>query len=100
MTMNGLLTAIEQKIPIICVIFNNSVLGWSMHGGTPFANTFDDFDYAAIARAMGCLGFRVTDAAGIEPALGAALQAKIPAVIDIVTSHEITFRDVTSPLAV
>lgn len=99
MTMNGLLTAKEQKIPIISVIFNNSVLGWSMHAQSTFANTFDDFDYAAIGRAMGCEGFRVTDPAEIAPAIEKAIQANVPAVIDIVTSHEITYRDVTSPLA-
>ena len=37
MTMNGLMTAIEQDIPIIVVVFNNQALGWVQHGGGPFA---------------------------------------------------------------
>ena len=59
MTMNGLMTAIEQDIPIITVVFNNKALGWVLHGGGPFAAEFNDFDHAAIARAMGCHGVRV-----------------------------------------
>ena len=40
MTMNGLMTAIEQDIPIITVVFNNNALGWVLHGGGPFAAEF------------------------------------------------------------
>ena len=54
MTMNGLMSALEQDIPIIVVVFNNNALGWVLHGGGPFAAEFNDFDHAAIARAMGC----------------------------------------------
>ena len=60
MTMNGLMSALEHKIPIIVVVFNNHALGWVLHGGGPFAAEFNDFDHAAIARAMGCNGVRVT----------------------------------------
>ena len=70
MTMNGLMTAIEQDIPIIIVVFNNNALGWVLHGGGPFAAEFDDFDHAAIARAMGCNGVRVDRPGGA--AAGAA----------------------------
>ena len=65
MTMNGLMTGIEQDIPIINVVFNNQALGWVLHGGGPFAAEFADFDHAAIARAMGCNGVRVTDPAAL-----------------------------------
>ena len=34
MSMNGLMTAIEEDIPIIVVVFNNAALGWVLHGGT------------------------------------------------------------------
>ena len=64
MTMNGMMTAIEQDIPITTVVFNNNALGWVLHGGGPFAAEFNDFDHAAIARAMGCNGVRVEDAQG------------------------------------
>jgi acetolactate synthase-1/2/3 large subunit len=99
MTMNGLMSALEHRIPIIVVIFNNHALGWVLHGGGPFAAEFNDFDHAAIARAMGCNGVRVTDPAHLGEAIAEAVRADIPTVIDVVTSLDVSFRDVTSPLA-
>ena len=66
MTMNGLMTAIEQDIPIVTVVFNNKALGWVLHGSGPFAAEFKDFDHAAIARAMGCRGVRITIRPGLR----------------------------------
>jgi acetolactate synthase-1/2/3 large subunit len=100
MTMNGLMTGIEQDIPIIVVVFNNNALGWVLHGGGPFAAEFSDFDHAAIARAMGCNGVRVTEAAALAPALRDAMNARVPSVIDVRTSLAQSFADITSPLAV
>ena len=99
MTMNGLMTAIEQDIPIITVVFNNKALGWVLHGSGRFAAEFNDFNHAEIAKAMGCRGVRVTDPAALGPALREALAARAPAVIDVMTSLEVTFADVTSQLA-
>lgn len=98
--MNGLLTAIEERIPIVVVIFDNSMLGWVRHGQgeRPIASQFGAFDYAAIGRAMGCLAVRVTEPSEIAGALYAALHARVPAVVDVVTSGRVTFRDVTSEL--
>ncbi|MFZ0019717.1 MAG: thiamine pyrophosphate-dependent enzyme, partial [Acetobacteraceae bacterium] len=99
MTMNGLMTGIEQDIPIITVVFNNNALGWVLHGGGPFAAEFADFDHAAIARAMGCNGVRVTEPAALGTALREALNARVPTVIDVRTSLAQSFADITSPLA-
>jgi acetolactate synthase-1/2/3 large subunit len=99
MTMNGLMTAIEQDIPIITVVFNNKALGWVLHGSGPFAAEFKDFDHAAIARAMGCRGVRIADPAALGPALQEALAARTPTVIDVMTSLKVTFADITSQLA-
>jgi acetolactate synthase-1/2/3 large subunit len=99
MTMNGLMTAIEQDIPIITVVFNNKALGWVLHGSGRFAAEFNDFNHAEIAKAMGCRGVRVTDPAALGPALREALAARAPSVIDVMTSLEVTFADITSQLA-
>jgi acetolactate synthase-1/2/3 large subunit len=99
MTMNGLMSALEHKIPIVVVVFNNHALGWVLHGGGPFAAEFNDFDHAAIARSMGCNGVRVTDPAELAGAIREAASGKTPTVIDVVTSLDVSFRDVTSPLA-
>jgi acetolactate synthase-1/2/3 large subunit len=99
MTMNGLMSALEHKIPIIVVVFNNHALGWVYHGGGPFAAEFNDFDHAAIARAIGCNGVRITDPDDIAEAIRTAVGSDRPTVIDVVTSLDVSFRDVTSPLA-
>jgi acetolactate synthase-1/2/3 large subunit len=99
MTMNGMMTAVEQNIPIVNVVFNNRALGWVLHGGGPFAAEFEDFDHAAIARAMKCNGIRVTEPDQLEGALRDAIASGRPSVIDVVTSLKVSYRDVTSPLA-
>ena len=98
--MNGLLTALEEDIPIVVVIFNNSMLGWVRHGQgqRTVASKFRDYDYAAIARAMGCEGIRVEQPDELPDALRRAISAGRPTVVDVVTSGDLTFRDVTSPL--
>jgi len=99
MTMNGMMTAVEHNIPIVNVVFNNKALGWVLHGGGPFAAEFEDFDHAAIARAMKCNGIRVTEPNQLESALREAIGSGKPTVVDVVTSLEVSYRDVTSPLA-
>lgn len=63
MNFNELLTASKYNIPIIEVIFNNSVLGMVRQWQTLFyerrysSTILDgDFDYARIAEACGCRG--------------------------------------------
>jgi acetolactate synthase-1/2/3 large subunit len=99
--MNGLMTAFEERIPIVVVVFNNSALGWVRHGQgeRPIASEFARYDHAAIARAIGCEGVHVESPDELAEALAFALAADRPAVVDVVTSTRPTFRDVTSPLA-
>jgi acetolactate synthase-1/2/3 large subunit len=80
---------------------NNSALGWVRHGqgDRPIASSFHAFDYSAIARAMGCEAYRVEDPAEIRPAVQKAVASNRPAVVEVITSLDATFRDVTSPLA-
>jgi acetolactate synthase I/II/III large subunit len=99
MTMNGLMTSLEQDIPIIVVVFNNNALGWVYHGSGPFAAEFKDFDHGAIARSMGCEGVRVTEPHALRPAIETALKTRVPTVIDVRTSMDVSFADITSPLA-
>jgi acetolactate synthase-1/2/3 large subunit len=98
MTLHGLLTAIEEKIPIIVLVFNNQALGWVLNGRGPFAARLGDFNYAQIAETMGCEGVRVSRPDELGPALRRALEAGRPAVVDVETSMSETFKDVTSPL--
>jgi acetolactate synthase-1/2/3 large subunit len=98
--MNGLMTALEENIPIVSVVFNNNALGWVKHGQGErnIACDFHNFDHAAIARAMGCHGIRVEDPRQLAPALQEALHSEQPTVVDVHTSLSESFVKVTSPL--
>ncbi|MDX2157218.1 MAG: thiamine pyrophosphate-binding protein [Hyphomicrobiaceae bacterium] len=101
MAINGLMTARDEKIPIVVVVLNNSALGWVKHGqgNRTIASTFSEMDFAAIARAMGCRGLRCTKPSEIASAMAEAFASGEPTVVDVVTSFKPSFRDVTSPLA-
>jgi acetolactate synthase-1/2/3 large subunit len=101
MSMNGLMTAREQDLPIVVLVLNNSVLGWVMHGQGErvIASEFDEFDHAAIARAMGCDGIRVQTPHELAGALRDAMSSKRPTLIDAVTSRDQPFQKITSHYA-
>ncbi|MGE0684665.1 MAG: thiamine pyrophosphate-binding protein, partial [Candidatus Binatia bacterium] len=98
--MNGLMTALEERIPIVSVVFNNNALGWVKHGQGErnIACDFHNFDHAALARSLGCQGIRVEDPRQLAPALQEALNSDKPAVVDVHTSLSESFVKVTSPL--
>jgi acetolactate synthase-1/2/3 large subunit len=103
MAMNGMITAYEESIPIVTVVLNNSALGWVKHGQQEnmdrvIASEFGNIDYAEIARAMGCRGFRVQEPDDLGSALSEAFEGNEPTVVDVVTSLKTSFKDVTSPL--
>ena len=100
--MNGLMTAIEEDVPIVVVVFNNNALGWVKHGQGEriIAADFATFDHGAIARAMGCDGVRVETADGVAPAIREALASGRPSVVDVHTSIDESYLKVTSPLVV
>lgn len=101
MAINGIMTAIDEDIPIVTVVLNNSALGWVKHGqgNRTIASTFSHMNFAEIAKSMGANGIRVESPAEIGPAMEAAFASGRPTVVDVVTSFEPNFRDVTSPLA-
>jgi acetolactate synthase I/II/III large subunit len=101
MSMNGLMTAREERIPIAVVVFNNSCLGWVLHGqrDRPIASEFAEYDHAAIARSLGCDGIRVERLEDLPLALEKAFAADRPFVVDVATSREESFLQVTSSLA-
>ncbi len=101
MAINGLMTALDENIPIGIIIMNNSALGWVKHGqgNRAIASTFTEMNYAEIAKAMGCQGIRVETPDQLPGALAEALAGNAPTVVDVVTSFRTSFRDVTSDLA-
>ena len=100
MTVQGLWTAINSKIPVVYVVCNNAsyrVLKLNM--GVYLNDVIKEperkskylgmdfpvpFDFAAIAKAFGAHGARVEKVEDVGPALQAALDSGGPAVIDMI----------------
>jgi len=100
MTLSALMTACEEHIPIVAVVFNNRALGWVKHFQKErvIASELSDQDMAGIARAIGCRGFRVEQPGDLAGALAEALAGDSPAVLDVRTSLRIGYEDLISPL--
>jgi acetolactate synthase I/II/III large subunit len=100
MTMSGLMTAIEEHIPIGVLILNNRNFGWSYHGGS-MTSGFADFDLASVAAALGCESYRVTDPASLDMVLSRAFAGpkRQPVVVEALVNMDTSFLDVTSSLA-
>lgn len=101
MSIHGLMVAVQERLPIAVVVFNNGALGWVLHGmgDRAVAAGFDDFDHAAIARSLGCDGVRVTTPGELATALDRVGDSPVPLVIDVPTSLKTSFKDVVQPLA-
>jgi acetolactate synthase-1/2/3 large subunit len=101
MSLQALITAYEEELPIVVIVLNNSALGWVYHGQRRrIASEFRDFDYAAVARSLNCTGYRAHNAAELQEALGKASDPVGPAVIDVITSRDgSSFLDIASPLS-
>jgi acetolactate synthase I/II/III large subunit len=83
-------TAVQYGAPVTWLVLNTRSLGWSQwrqrDSGRYIATDFESQpDFAALARAHGCHGERVSDPAGVRPALERALDctsAGTPTVVD------------------
>ena len=88
MTMNELETAVREGAKPVVLVFDNKRYGTiAMHqrneGRALVATDLGPVDFAAVARACGAQGGRVTRDAEFEPALRDALRADRPAVIQL-----------------
>ena len=84
-------TARRLKIDVVTIVLNNQILGYQLHGEEFVYKAHSDaaelgpVDHAAIARACGCYGERVSSPAQVGAALERAVSADGPAVIDLIT---------------
>jgi acetolactate synthase-1/2/3 large subunit len=82
------------ELPIVTLVLNNGILGYQKHaeevkfGEHTKAVFFNAVDHAAIARACGVEGVRVERSGEIRGALAAALNAKKPVLIDMLTDPD------------
>jgi len=90
MLLGDLLTLVHYDLPVKLVVFNNSSLGMveleMLVAGLPAHGTgYQGVDFAAIARAAGASGLRVTEPGELRDALHEMLTVDGPAVLDVVT---------------
>jgi pyruvate dehydrogenase (quinone) len=88
------LTAVQHKLPVKAVVYNNSSLGLirlEAEGmGLPAwkAMDFPNPDYAALARACGAVGFKAKMPGELREAIDKALTADGPAIVDCVVAAD------------
>ena len=95
MNMNEIATAVRENIPVIEIIFNNSVLGmvrqWqTLFYGERYSHTVLDnnVDYVKLAEAMGAKGYRITKQEEVEPVLKEAIALGKPVVIECIIQSD------------
>jgi thiamine pyrophosphate-dependent acetolactate synthase large subunit-like protein len=82
-------TAVRERIPVVCVVFNDDGLGnerayqKELYGGRLYAVDYGSVDFAALARVLGAHGERVADPSDLDGALRRALASEKPAVVDV-----------------
>lgn len=101
MSLPELETAVRLRLPILSVVFNNSMYGtirWQQethYPGRVIGTTYGETDFAATARAFGAYGERVTAADEVLPAFQRALDSGRPAVLEFMTDPNEIFPGVT-----
>ncbi|MEZ5936452.1 MAG: thiamine pyrophosphate-binding protein [Alphaproteobacteria bacterium] len=96
MTLGELETARRIGANFVTIVFNNAASGYvkalqhSVYGADRYhASDLLEMDYAAIAKAMGCQGIRVSDPDRLGEALDQALaNTSSPTVIDVVVTRD------------
>ena len=95
MTLNELITASTNNIPIIQIVMNNCVLGmvrqWQdLFYGERYSQTSlcDNVNYVKIAEAMNIKGYRITKKEEVEEVLKEALAADRPVLIECVIDSD------------
>jgi len=89
MTIQELDTAVRCGKKVIAVVFNNSVLGnittkqIKQHGGRLMGSTFNDVDFAIIARGFGAEGITVRTGEEMDKAMKLALETDNTVLIDV-----------------
>lgn len=104
MNCNELVTLYKQQIPMIELLFNNSVLGmvrqWQrLFYDKRFSQTTLDrgTDYVALANAYHVKGLRITQKSEVEQVLCEALAAKEPVLIECVIDHDLNVLPMIPP---
>jgi acetolactate synthase-1/2/3 large subunit len=99
MSLQGLITAVEENLPIAVVVMNNRALGWIAHGtNNPIGAMLSERSLAAVATSIGCHGVTAESRVELRDALAELPRLTRPLVIDVPTSLDVSFKDLLQPL--
>ncbi|MFJ4862173.1 thiamine pyrophosphate-dependent enzyme [Streptomyces sp. NPDC088748] len=93
MLLGDLMTIKTYDLPVKLVVFDNQRLGMvkleqEQVGLPEFGTELDNPDFAAVARALGIEGIRVTDPADLDDAVRHAFATPGPVLLDVLTNPE------------
>ncbi len=93
MMMGELLSAVQNKLPIKIILFNNHALAFveveMMSAGiVPFGTDLTNPDFSKVAEACGFLGVRVSKPEELKPALQRAFSHDGPALVDVLVHRQ------------
>ncbi|MFQ5914464.1 MAG: thiamine pyrophosphate-binding protein [Nitrospinota bacterium] len=94
-------TLIRHNLPVVLVVMNDSHYGMVRHFqlaefGRAYEDRIPTQDFAALAEAMGGLGYRVDSSPGLVPALKEALDSGRPCVLDLKVAHDDPYPDLSA----
>ncbi len=88
-TVQELATAVQHKIPLVTLVFNNNQYGnvqqmqRNVHGGRVIATDLINPDFVKLAESFGAVGLRAESLFGLADAIELGLKANGPTVIDV-----------------
>ncbi|MFD0169793.1 thiamine pyrophosphate-dependent enzyme [Streptomyces decoyicus] len=93
MLLGDLMTLRTYRLPVKLVVFDNRRLGMvkleQEQAGLPeFGTELDNPDFAAVARALGITGIRVTDPVDLTDAVREAFDTDGPVLLDVLTNPD------------
>ena len=93
MLLGDLITAVSYELPVKLVVFDNGRLGMvklemEQVGMPEFGTVLHNPDFAAVARAIGLTGLRVTEPGDVDEAVREAFATPGPVLLDAVTDPD------------
>ena len=89
-------TLVRHNLPVVTIVFNNTVWGMSIHGqeaafgaGSGVISSLGDADYERVASAFGGYGERVSNFEQVGPAVQRALDSGLPGVVNVEIAPEV-----------
>jgi acetolactate synthase-1/2/3 large subunit len=100
MSLSSMMSAVELGVNLTVVVLDNNILGWVYNGqrGRVIASELANFDYAAVASAIGAVGLSVDTLDAAREAIRDAQRRSGVSVVVAKTTKDDSYQDVMSAL--